>query len=617
MSNLTRRQFLRVSAVATAGAVLAACGKKETEEVVATQPAVAVATAKPVEKPTEAPKGPQRPSAWPVGDIPRNRTLIYQYGAPVAGVFNPFASGWNHQIGNAVLFEPCAFYGVHADKEYLWLAESYKPSADAKEWTITFRKGIKWSDGTAFKASDAAWGMEVLKRVAGVKTAGSFPTELEKVEAVDDTTLKVTLNMIDWRFFFKDLTFRFDKGDDDAIVPPQMFAGVADADILTANVFDVAKGWPISTGPYGVGASDEQITNFDLRPTWWAVDTGFVANYPEPWRITYMAFSNNTTAAQMLINKEVDHTLDLRPFVVASTLAQADHLTTWTGRKPPYGYLDWWPISIWFCTAKPPFDNPKVRWAVAYVIDQQKVVDIAWGGAGTVNNGMFPNYPKLVKIMEANKALTDQYNVLEFNLEKSAALMTEAGFTKDGEGFWVDADGKRPDSDIFGDANLFGDIASVVAEQLRQGGFYCQHKSPPSVWDDSVNGVASMFLFGHGGSTIDPYDTFKLYYDKPPEMGAASWGNMSRWQNADFKAIVDEMNNTAMDDPKMAELSRKGLEIYYKELPDLPLVQWYHRIPVNTWYWDNWPNEENPYMNTALWHQTMLVVVLGLKATGK
>ena len=31
MSNLTRRQFLRVSAVATAGAVLAACGKKETE----------------------------------------------------------------------------------------------------------------------------------------------------------------------------------------------------------------------------------------------------------------------------------------------------------------------------------------------------------------------------------------------------------------------------------------------------------------------------------------------------------------------------------------------------------------------------------------------------------
>ena len=60
-------------------------------------------------------------------------------------------------------------------RNILWLAESYKYSADAKEWTITFRKGIKWSDGTAFKASDVAWGMEILKRVAGVKDAGSFP----------------------------------------------------------------------------------------------------------------------------------------------------------------------------------------------------------------------------------------------------------------------------------------------------------------------------------------------------------------------------------------------------------------------------------------------------------
>ena len=92
MSNLTRRQFLRVSAVATAGAVLAACGKKEETEVATQAPVVAAATAKPVEKPTEAPKGPQRPTTWPVGDVPRNRTLVYSYGIPTAGLFNPFTS---------------------------------------------------------------------------------------------------------------------------------------------------------------------------------------------------------------------------------------------------------------------------------------------------------------------------------------------------------------------------------------------------------------------------------------------------------------------------------------------------------------------------------------------
>jgi hypothetical protein len=61
MSNLTRRQFLRVSAVATAGAVLAACGKKET----ATEIPVAVTTSKPVEKATEAPRVRSAPPPGP------------------------------------------------------------------------------------------------------------------------------------------------------------------------------------------------------------------------------------------------------------------------------------------------------------------------------------------------------------------------------------------------------------------------------------------------------------------------------------------------------------------------------------------------------------------------
>jgi peptide/nickel transport system substrate-binding protein len=91
--------------------------------------------------------------------------------------------------------------------------------------------------------------------------------------------------------------------------------------------------------------------------------------------------------------------------------------------------------------------------------------------------------------------------------------------------------------------------------------------------------------------------------------------NRARWTNPDFEAAVVEMNNTAMDDPKMTDLFRKCMQAYYTELPDLPVVQWYHRIPVNTTYWSNWPNEKNPYMNPALWHLTMLQVLLGLKAT--
>ena len=268
-----------------------------------------------------------------------------------------------------------------------------------------------------------------------------------------------------------------------------------------------------------------------------------------------------------------------------------------------------------FCTAKPPWDNPKVRWAVAYALNQQQLVDVGWGGAGKVSAYPFPEYPKLMSYLDGIKDILQQYNVLEFNLDKSAALMQEVGFTKDAEGFWVDKDGVRPDADLWAGVPLFGDIAPIIAEQLRTAGFKCEHKAPPDVWAGKVDGRASMFLFGHGGGTIDPYDTFMLYYQVPQPMGQQDWSNITRWQSADFKAITDEMNNTAMDDPKMKDLFRRAMEIWYKELPDCPIVQWFHRIPVNTYYWANWPDANNPYMNSALWHLTMLQVVMGLKAT--
>jgi peptide/nickel transport system substrate-binding protein len=615
MSKITRREFLRVSAITLGGAVLTACGTGATTEAPMDETTGGETTTE-----EEVLKAlPERPTTWPLGDVPRNATLKYYWSsAPAAGVFNAFAGGYNHQNGNAVLYEPCSFFSAHGNATYMWLAESAEPNDTATEWTINFRKGIKWSDGTPFTAEDVAWSMETLKRVEGLARSGTYKAELESATAVDDTTLKVVLNQPDWRFFFKSLTFRFDLGDDTAVMPKHVFSQIADEEIATTVYWDLEKGWPISTGPYGVSASTEQFTNYDLRPSWWAVETGLVEKEPAPWRIEQTLFTNDTNAAQLLINKEIDQALDIRPLVCASVLAQAgDYIETWTKNAPPFGYMDWWPISVQFCTEKPPFDNPKVRWAVAYALDQQKVVDIGWGGAGLVANAPFPGFPPLNAYMDGIKDITDQYNVLEYNLEKSAALMEEAGFTKNADGWWAFEDGSPIDGDLYAAVPLFGDIAPVVAEQLRSAGFKCEHKVPPDVWAAKVDGRASMFLFGHGGATIDPYDTFMLYVKaNAAPMGEQSWGNITRWDDPEFATLRDEMNNTAMDDPKMQDIFKQMMAIWYEQLPDCPLVQWFHRIPVNKWYFTNWPNVENPVMNSALWHLTMLQVVLQLQATG-
>jgi peptide/nickel transport system substrate-binding protein len=634
MAKISRRDFLKVSSLAAAGAVLAACGQATTVAPVDTvAPATAVpqatavmatvapiptavqATAAPtVPASTPLPKGP---TAWPVGDVPRNHTLNYYWSsAPAAGNFSSYTAGYNHQNGNACLYEPAAYYAAHADKLYMWLAESAKPNADATQWTVVFRKGIKWSDGTAFTAHDPEWAMGKLATVDGLNNQAWFKLELDKVVATDDVTLQINLKMTDWRFFLKVMTYRFDLGCDTCILPQHIFKDVADKDLGAFKVYDKAKGWPVSTGPYGVGDSTDQKTNYDLRPTWWAADTGLIPKMPDVWRITQTLFTTDQNAAQLLINKEIDQSLDLRPMVCASLLAQAPNCITWTGRKPPYGYQDWWPISVYFQCVKKPFDNPDVRWAICYAIDQQSVVDIGWGGAGKASNSPYPNFARLDTFMDGIKDITDKYNVLEFNLDKSAALMTKAGFKKNKDGYWADKDGIVPDTNVYGGVPLFGDILPVVSEQLRTAGFLSDAKAPPDVWTAIGDGRANLHLYGHGGSTYDPFDTINLYRkgDIKP-LGVDCGNNRPRWSTDAYEAAAAAMNNTAMDDPKMADLFKTCLTEYYTALPEVPLVKWFHRIPVNTWYWSNWPDSTNNWINSALWHLTMMEIVMNLKAT--
>src|SRR5262249_58699175 len=100
--------------------------------------------------------------------VPRNRPLTLVWGGREGRwvdfeLWNPYAIGSTHQNGPGILYEPLAFYSAFADKETLWLAESYKYSADFKELTIKTRSGIRWSDGAPFSAADVAFTLNSLR----------------------------------------------------------------------------------------------------------------------------------------------------------------------------------------------------------------------------------------------------------------------------------------------------------------------------------------------------------------------------------------------------------------------------------------------------------------------
>ena len=90
--------------------------------------------------------------AAPLPDVPRNQTLILGWSitSPI-GVTNPWAiPGYTHQEGNVFMWEPLMYFGIFADKDIPWLADSMEyTSPDFTALEIKLNPDAKWSDGTA------------------------------------------------------------------------------------------------------------------------------------------------------------------------------------------------------------------------------------------------------------------------------------------------------------------------------------------------------------------------------------------------------------------------------------------------------------------------------------
>ena len=92
-------------------------------------------------------------------------------------------------------------------------------------------------------------------------------------------------------------------------------------------------------------------------------------------------------------------------------------------------------------------------------------------------------------------------------------------------------------------------------------------------------------------------------------------GELQPGSVTDALAVALEMAPLPADDPKFFEAAVQAMDIYWRDVIDIPVVQFLHRIPYNQTYWTNWPTTENLARGTngAFWAHTGLLVVSALK----
>jgi peptide/nickel transport system substrate-binding protein len=328
---------------------------------------------------------------------------------------------------------------------------------------------------------------------------------------------------------------------------------------------------------------------------------------------------DNSTVAQRIVNNEVDSSTGMPAAVIGAMLGQNAKITSYTGNQPPYGYLDWWPVSLWMNTQLAPYSDVRVRRAISLAIDRDTLDAMLYAGAKVATIYPFPLYPGIQRFVDspAVKALAATYQPRRFDHDASATLMTDAGFTKNADGLWQN-NGQTVNATINGFEGFQSDIAPLLEEMLKAGGFDASVYFGADAYQRMVDGKPGLGLYGHGASLTDPYATLELYhsrYSRPTTQPAVD-GYWSRYKNPVYDNLLDDMAPRSSNDPRFQADAAKALAIYWKDQIDIPVIQWLHRIPYNQTYWTNWPTKENPAggANAAFWAHTGMLVITQLKA---
>lgn len=616
---LTRRDVLKRAGVlglstSFVSTLLAACRR-------AAEPTPAAPAAQtPAPGVTPTPAAAATPAPGQVRQVPRERTLIVMQGGdagqnPDYANFNLYVTGsqagW-HAGPLQTMNEPLIMFNVLTGEYENWLAESWEYNSDFTEIVMKLRQGIEWSDGTPFTAEDVAFTFNLLRDHQGELINTAEISFLKEAVAEDELTVRFVLNKANPRWWATTLTSNH--GVAEQILPKHIWEG---QDITTFSFYDPQKGWPIATGPFKLVSTSPEQKIFDRRDDWWAAKTGF-KQLPEVERVIYIPIRDESQAAQMLITGEIDMSKILAVPTIQSAIAQNPKIFTFSGQKPPYGYLDWCPIDLNFNCDVEPWNNPKLRWAVNYALDREKLVALAEAGAGVTALHQFTPYDWFKPFEEALQPLYQKYGLdTKAHPDKVEQLMTELGYQKNADGFWA-KDGQVLDMTIYVPDWLKA-YGPPLTQQLNDAGFKAQFDPSPGLGTQVQTGEQALGFGCKGPSGVkgmDPYFMLSIYtsqYYRPTGQPAPIWWATSRWRNEEYDRIVAQMDTLKPEDPKTLELFVQAMDIWFRELPDVFVAQLIIRYPWSTEHWTGWPTEEDPYGFPHSWQQEFLKTILRLK----
>jgi peptide/nickel transport system substrate-binding protein len=273
-------------------------------------------------------------------------------------------------------------------------------SNGGRTYTFFLRKGVKYSNGKALKASDFKYAIkrEFLSTGQGV----GFYTDIVGADAFSKT-LKGDIGGIQTNNKTGKIVIRLTKPRGDFLtILSLLFAAPVPAGTPNA----IENGNIPATGPYKI-VNYVPNQGFSLVRNKYFKATKYVPR-GNPNRVDVSLIGDANAATQRVISGQADYSNGaIPPDRIASVRGRGQLVL----RKTANTYYFFMNVNV------APFNKLKVRQAVNYAIDRKAMQRLVWGGLGTpTQNVLPPTYPSYRKL-----------NMYPHNLNKAKQLITQAG----------------------------------------------------------------------------------------------------------------------------------------------------------------------------------------------
>lgn len=403
------------------------------------------------------------------------------------------------------------------------LAETWQ-NVDETTWEFTLRQGVTFHNGQPFTAADVKASIELATGATAEETSSAADFVPTTVEIVDDFTVRLVTAtpfapLLSGLNTLPILSAADIQPSDDPATPS---AGI-----------EALKAAPNGTGPFRLVDDQNDVKTMEANPDYWG-------GAPAIQTLVWEYIQDSQTRLNALLAGQAD-AIDRVPPEHVPILQETPDI----GLISTVGLEN---VNLWIRQdAPPPWDNPKLREAVAWSIDREALVSALVGGASEVAATHIPN-----------KALyaAAQEPVYTFDPERAMAALAEAGLET------------PPEVPLWGVTGFLPrgrEVAEAIADSLQQVGFPVQLQvTDVAAIIDALFSADKPGLMFHlsWSSNGDPHTALATLYHSP---GA--------WTGADDPTIDDLIDRgAATTDPAARGEVYAELQSYlWQDLPHIPL----------------------------------------------